>query len=106
MHDSAKHLLNETIIFLQDVPRLMPRTPRGRPIHLCTVVRWKDRGLRGVKLEAVRLGGRWVTSREALERFVERLTSAASAGGAASETTATVNRRADQAGEVLKREGI
>jgi hypothetical protein len=27
-----------------------------------------------VRLEAVRLGGRWVTSREALQRFAERLT--------------------------------
>ena len=104
MRNTGKHLLNETIIFLQDVPRLMPRTPRGRPIHLCTVVRWKDRGLRGVKLEAVRLGGRWVTSREALERFVARLTSASRDG--AGETGEPVHRRAERAEEALKKEGI
>jgi hypothetical protein len=27
-----------------------------------------------VRLEAIRLGGRWLTSREALQRFIERLT--------------------------------
>jgi hypothetical protein len=27
-----------------------------------------------VRLEAVRLGGRWLTSREALQRFADRLT--------------------------------
>jgi hypothetical protein len=38
----------------------------------------------GLSLEATRLGGRWVTSKEALQRFAERLTpdlDALSAGG-------------------------
>jgi hypothetical protein len=47
--------------------------------HFTTVFRWaslgsKDPSGKRVKLEAIRLGGRWVTSRESLRRFSEALT--------------------------------
>jgi len=38
-----------------------------------TIYRWAQRGIRGVKLETLRLGGGLVTSVEALQRFAERL---------------------------------
>jgi ATP:corrinoid adenosyltransferase len=47
-----------------------------------TVFRWVTKGTKTmvgkfVKLEAVRVGGRWLTSKEAVVRFVAALTSAA-----------------------------
>jgi hypothetical protein len=54
---------------------------------LSCVLRWVLDGVPGpdgrrVRLEALRLGGRWVTSAEALQRFGERLTPAGPADAA------------------------
>jgi hypothetical protein len=38
-------------------------------VHTCTVHRWRLRGVRGVRLETIVIGGRRVTSHEALTRF-------------------------------------
>jgi hypothetical protein len=65
--------LDETRLFVSEVPRHLPRGRGGRPVHLLTVLRWIRQGVRGVRLEALKLGGRWVTSREALARFMARL---------------------------------
>lgn len=46
----------------------------GGAVSYETVRRWATSGIRGVKLEAVRVGGRRKTSREACQRFIERLT--------------------------------
>jgi hypothetical protein len=72
-------LQSEKLISLADAAKLVPPGRRGKRTHLSTVLRWVLRGARGpsserVKLEAVRLGGRWLTSAEALQRFAERLT--------------------------------
>jgi hypothetical protein len=39
-----------------------------------TLLRWIDAGVQGVFLESFRQGGRRFTTREALSRFVERMT--------------------------------
>jgi len=39
--------------------------------HLSTVIRWVTKGTRGVRLEAVMLGGRRMTTVENVERFVD-----------------------------------
>jgi hypothetical protein len=70
------NLLTERVITLVEAARLVPPGRGGRPTHLSTLLRWIHPGVRGVQLEAARLGGRWVTSREALQRFAERLTAA------------------------------
>ncbi len=72
-------LQNETTISLSAAARFLPTGRRGRPVSLSCVLRWVLTGAAGpsgqrVRLEAVRLGGRWITSREALQRFAERLT--------------------------------
>ncbi len=66
-------LLNETLVSFVDAGDFVP----GKP-HAGQVYRWASRGLRGVKLEWVQVGGRRYTSREALNRFFERLTVVAS----------------------------
>jgi hypothetical protein len=45
----------------------------GKSPHPSTLWRWGLKGVRGVKLEILRIGGRIVTSMEAVERFSERL---------------------------------
>jgi hypothetical protein len=42
----------------------------GRRVHLCTALRWAQRGSKGIILESVFLGGRRLTSVEAVRRFV------------------------------------
>ena len=63
-------LLDESILSLRDAAKMLGTKADSRPIHLSTLIRWRTRGLRGVRLEAIRIGGRWFTSREAVVRFV------------------------------------
>ena len=64
---------------LPQAARRLPPGRNGRPVSTSTLVRWILHGLLGpdgevVRLEAVRLGFRWVTDEAALQSFVERLT--------------------------------
>lgn len=66
---------SEALVKLADVPRLrwMPK-PRGKRLHVSTIFRWAQRGVRGAVLETIRIGGTLYTSEEALVRFFERQT--------------------------------
>lgn len=68
-------LVSERLVALTEVPKLaeMPRLRGGKRPHIATIYRWAQNGIRGVKLETVRLGGTVCTSVEAIQRFVERL---------------------------------
>ena len=44
--------------------------PGNRRVSLATLHRWRQRGVRGVKLETVLIGGLRYTSREAIARFI------------------------------------
>jgi hypothetical protein len=60
---------SESLISISEATLLIP----GRP-HLATLYRWFQRGVRGgIKLETALVGGRRFTSREAVQRFVDRL---------------------------------
>ena len=48
-----------------------------RGVNVCTVWRWAQRGVRGVRLESFNEGGKRYTTREAHARFVEGTTAAA-----------------------------
>lgn len=72
-------LLSETLISLYDAARRLPHGRRNRPVSFSCVLRWITDGVPGpdgtrVRLEGVRLGGRWLTSEEAIVRFAARLT--------------------------------
>jgi hypothetical protein len=72
-------LSTESPLSLNQAARLLPPGRRDRPVSFSCVLRWVLEGAKApsgelVKLEALRLGGRWVTSRKALQRFAERLT--------------------------------
>lgn len=61
------------LTFSQLASRLPPRRC-GRAVHVSTVHRWRSHGIRGVRLEAVRIGGGWVTTLESFTRFCRELT--------------------------------
>jgi hypothetical protein len=65
--------IGEGLIPLADVPDLafMPRRRRGRKLHASCVYRWAQRGVRGIKLEVVRVGGTLCTTTQALEQFFQ-----------------------------------
>ena len=60
---------HEHLVALHDVPKLLPARANGKRVHISAVYRWVQRGVRGVHLEIVRVGGTSYTSREALQRF-------------------------------------
>jgi len=72
-------ILQENLLTLHAAAQLLPSNRAGKRVNFATVWRWVLKGVRGfdgsrVHLEAVRVGGRWLTSQEALERFATTLT--------------------------------
>jgi len=60
----------ETLVSLGDVPSLLP-SRRGRRVHRATVYRWAAKGVGGVRLDVLRIGGSLFTSEQAVARFLE-----------------------------------
>lgn len=91
--------------------RLFPGHRGGSSVDPSTVFRWVTKGTRTpgghiVKLEAVRVGVRWLTSRGAVARFVAALTDAANPAPSAPPATGTPStRRAEKAAAALKAMG-
>jgi hypothetical protein len=72
--------IDETILPLADAAKGLPRRRGGRRVHPSTLHRWATAGCRGVRLEIIQIGGTRCTSREALQRFFERLSGPDPAG--------------------------
>jgi hypothetical protein len=66
--------LIEHIIGMTLAAKESPPDRSGRRRHVSTLYRWSRDGYRGVVLETIRIGRARYTSREALQRFYERLT--------------------------------
>ena len=60
------NLTSETLVKVPDSPQLFP----GQPPHISTVWRWISKGVDGVTLESVRVGGLRYTTKEAISRFI------------------------------------
>lgn len=76
-------LLSEELIPVQELPALLPPSASGRRLHRAAVWRWVRDGLKSVdgsrvRLQALRMGRRWVTSKQAVARFFRRLSEARS----------------------------
>jgi hypothetical protein len=75
---SGSHILAETVRTTAQASRLIRSDAIQGHVHPATVIRWILDGIqagdRRVRLEAVRIGSRWLTSEEALRRFADRLT--------------------------------
>ncbi len=73
------NILDEKPFPLRQAAGLIPPSHTNKPVSLSCLIRWVVTGVKGpngsrVRLEAVRFGGRWLTSSPALERFVAALT--------------------------------
>jgi hypothetical protein len=67
-----RRLLQEKLISIGEAPAYYP----GKRPHIATVHRHYLRGVRGVKLGTVLVGGRRYTSQEEIERFIAATTAA------------------------------
>jgi hypothetical protein len=78
MRQSAAHILTETIRTTAQASRLIRSDAGQGHVHPATVLRWILDGIQvgdtRVRLEAVRVGSRWLTSEEALQRFADQIT--------------------------------
>lgn len=70
--DAEMITLEEEILSLKDARAFVPRVGERRHPDLSTLYRWAMRGIGGVRLETIRVGGVMCTSREALQRFFNR----------------------------------
>ena len=62
----------EKPLSLAEATRVMPKID-GKKLHVSTLWRWCKKGLRGVRLEHIRIGHRVCTSYQAISRFVNAL---------------------------------
>jgi len=88
---------SEKLIPLSHAARFVPNRAGGFGINVSTIWRWKQRGIKGVRLRTQLVGGIVMTKRAWLEEFYAATTAAA--GG-----TATAPKRRDQAIEAAERE--
>jgi hypothetical protein len=80
------------LLSLREATQLLP----GRP-HISTLHRWRLRGVRGIRLETVRVGGRRFVSTDALAKFIDETTKAtASHDPVASPTTSCSTSAAER----------
>ena len=75
--DAVRRVLSEDVLTLSEARAEIARVTgrRCRP-DKATVFRWIKRGIGGVRLEAVRVGVQWLTSRQAITRFAVARTAA------------------------------
>ncbi|MEZ6070951.1 MAG: DUF1580 domain-containing protein [Pirellulales bacterium] len=100
----AIDISKETPITLSVAARRLPRRRRGKRPHVSTLHRWGTTGLRGVRLETIRVGGSRCTSMQALQRFFDALDDAPQQPTTQSPTR--IQRDASSAGEKLEKEGF
>jgi hypothetical protein len=101
----------EQPLSLAQAAKLVPSNRQGKAVNVSTLVRWIQHGVKGVHLDAVRYGSRWVTSREALARFTETLTARHALPSqqeppTRQATKASRQRRIEQAERELKARGV
>jgi len=85
------------------VRRLLPKQPNP-----ATLWRWHARGVRGIVLETVLVGGRRYVTREALERFIDAVTEAGNRKieSSAADTGDTTIRRSPETLRRLREEKL
>jgi hypothetical protein len=92
---------------LAEAGRRLGRHFGDKPVAPCTMYRWVRKGVSGIKLEGVRLGGRWVVSEAALSRFVAKVTQAKTGAPVRGAMSGESNRRRDdQVSRQLEEFGI
>lgn len=96
------NISTETILTFCEARNRLPRRRRGKRPDVSTLYRWSQVGLKGVRLETLKIGGQTCTSIEALQRFFDRL----SCGHSVQPQPTVDDRRTSVVEEALERIGI
>ncbi len=95
-------LQDETIVTFTEAARFLPKLNGRRP-HPSTLWRWARKGVSGVHLETRRIGSRFVTSVEALDRFASALATVEPRRAARSPRTVPIGRSVGQRDREVKK---
>jgi hypothetical protein len=68
--DSVSRVLSEDVLTLKQAAIELASVTGKRP-DKSTLFRWIARGVGGVKLDGARVGRDWITSKQALTRFIQ-----------------------------------
>lgn len=88
---------SEQLVTLSQAAKLFPKPP-----HIATLHRWRMKGVRGVQLQTILIGGLRYTSKEAITRFI----GAQNAGDTPELTPQQRQRQSETAREELRKHGI
>jgi hypothetical protein len=86
-------LSSETILTFNEARSRLPKRRRGKRPDISCLYRWATAGLRGHRLETLKIGGQTCTSLEALQRFFDALS------GAPAKTSTRSRHKHDEAVE-------
>ena len=89
----------KTYYSLREAAKLLP----GRP-HISTLHRWRTRGVHGVKLATVKIGGRRMVEASSLDQFCEAVTCASDGQPKPIRTSRQRQRAIEAAEKELDRE--
>jgi hypothetical protein len=67
---SVADILDEQFVTLENACKFIPGLRPGKNVNRSTIYRWSDSGVRGVRLETIQVGGRRMTTHEAIKRFI------------------------------------
>jgi hypothetical protein len=103
-------LSRETLLSFGQIAKLVPGRG-GKPIDPATVWRWSRVGVRApdgtmVKLECIKIGGRFCSSREALDRFIAATNEPAHSPTLLSRTPARRKPSSERAVAKLAKAGV
>ena len=94
----------EELFSFTEAAKLMPQRRRGRKLAASTLWRWSKKGLRGVHLDSLVVGGQRYTTKTALQRFFAQLTRDADIGARSTSPQLTVNDAAPRASQDIDAE--
>ena len=92
----------EEVLTVQAATSHLPPRANGQRVHVSTVYRWIARGIRGVVLESLRVGGTTYTSVQAIQRFAERVTESAARTSPRVEISGSRARAIDRATRAVR----
>lgn len=103
-------VLKETLLTTTQAAKAWPCSREGKKTHPQTILKFINHGAKShdgriAKLEAVRMGGHWVTSAEAIQRFAEALTGQVTVKAQVRTPSARL-RKAEKDGRELAKAGI
>lgn len=71
--EACRRVLTEDVLTLKQAATTIQAATGIKP-DKSSLTRWIMRGVAGVRLDAVRIGRNWVTSEQAITRFIEQRT--------------------------------